>query len=134
MAGQVVDTESAREFMKEALSRISEQETAAIVGELREKSRRFRAHLRGDLDEASLRALLRGVFSTRRSANTVIEKNPSLRDRIRALVRGDGSTAARFREFCDSLDGVDDSVRFDLASEILHYDEPDEYWLWTRWM
>ena len=136
MPGQVVDTESAREFMKEALSRISEDEMAALVCELREKSRRFRALLgSGDaLDEASLRRVLRSVFSTRRSADTVLAKNPGLRDDVRDLLHGEGSTALRFRTFCESLAGVDDSVRFDLASELLHYHDPDDYWLWTRWM
>ena len=76
MPGQVVDTESAREFMKEALSRISEEEMDAIVSELRDKSRRFHAR----------------------------------------------------------LDGVDDTIRFDLAGELLHYNQPDDYWLWNRWM
>lgn len=138
MAGQVVDTESAREFMKEALSRISEEEMAAMVGELGDKSRRFRARLeRGriaELDEASLGSILQSVFSTRRSAKAVLERNPGLREQIAELLHGGGSTASRFQQFCESLQGVEDSVRFDLASELLHYNQPEQYWLWTRWM
>jgi hypothetical protein len=140
MSGQVVDTESAREFMKEALSRISEEEMDAIVSELRDKSRRFQAllgpgALRG-LDEKGLRHILRSIFSTRRTTPAILQKNGAgaLRDRIGELLYGGGSTAARFEEFCSRLDGVDDSIRFDLASELLHYNQPEEYWLWNRWM
>ena len=138
MPGQVVDTESAREFMKEALSRISEEEMAAIVGELREKSRRFQARLDSEriheLDEAELRKVLRSIFSTRRSADALVGRNPRLRHHAAELLHGPGPTASRFQRFCDSLEADEDSVRFDLASELLHYHAPDEHWLWTRWM
>jgi len=140
MPGQVVDTESAREFMKEALSRISGEETEAIVSALRDKSRRFQALLDRDalrgLGEEGLRRILRSVFSTRRTTPTILRENgvDALRDRIGELLYGGRNTAARFEEFCARLDGVDDSIRFDLASELLHYNQPEEYWLWNRWM
>jgi hypothetical protein len=138
--GQIVDTESAREFMKEALSRISTEEMDALVSELREKSRRFGERLGRDrvasLGEEDLHALLRSVFSTRRAAGTLITKTgvDALRGAIADLLYGSGRTSERFQGFCDSLQGVDDGVRFDLASELLHYNDPDDYWLWTRWM
>jgi hypothetical protein len=140
MAGQVVDTESAREFMKEALSRISEMEMQAIVAELAEKSRRFRwllAHDRlGSLREDDLVRLLRSIFSTRRGAAAVLRANGAepLREEIAELLYGAGATPVRFERFCDRLRGVEDSARFDFASELLHYNNPDELWLWTRWM
>jgi len=140
MPGQVVDTESAREFMKEALSRISEEEMDAIVAELRDKSRRFHARLDQAalpaLDEEGLRHILRSIFSTRRTTPAIVQKQGAevLRDRIGELLYGGGNTAARFVEFCARLDGVDDTIRFDLASELLHYNQPDDYWLWNRWM
>jgi hypothetical protein len=140
MPGQVVDTESAREFMKEALSRISESEMQAIVAELVEKSHRFQALLTEDrlveLGEDDLRRVLRSVFSTRRTAGEILRANgtEALRDHIRELLYGAGTTPGRFQTFCQRLQAVDDTVRFDLGSELLHYNEPEEYWLWTRWM
>ncbi|MBI2962627.1 MAG: hypothetical protein HYY35_02640 [Deltaproteobacteria bacterium] len=137
---QLVDTESAREFMKEALSRISAEEMDAMVAQLRAKSRRFQERLRPEripgLGADEIRALLRGVFSARRAAGVLLDETgvDTVRDGIGRLLYGPGSTAARFREFCGLLRGIDDSVRFDLASELLHYNDPDEYWLWTRWM
>lgn len=137
---QVVDTESAREFMKEALSRISVEEMDAIVSELRAKSGRFRERLRREriagLGADDLRELLRNVFSTRRAAGSLLDETgvDTVRDGIARLLYGSGSTAARLQEFCDLLRGIDDSARFDLASELLHYNDPEHYWLWTRWM
>jgi len=29
---------------------------------------------------------------------------------------------------------VPESIRYDLASECLHYTDPARYWLWTRWV
>jgi hypothetical protein len=43
--------------------------------------------------------------------------------------------ADRFAGFVMSLpEELDLRVRRDLATEILHFVEPDIYWLWTRWM
>ena len=44
----------------------------------------------------------------------------------------------RLEEFAELIDGigrdVPDDVGQDLGSEILHFTDPDRYWLWTRWM
>jgi hypothetical protein len=140
MPGQIVDTESAREFMREARSKISTEEMEAIAGELAEKSRRFGALLAKDrveaLDADDLRRLFRSIFSTRRSVPALLRENRP--DRLRAsigdLLYGGGPVATRFEHFVDALEGVDSTARFDSASELLHYVRPEEHWLWTRWM
>jgi hypothetical protein len=33
-----------------------------------------------------------------------------------------------------SCTGVPETIRYDLAGELLHYTSPDRWWLWTRWM
>lgn len=140
MPGQIVDTESAREFMREARAKISTEEMEGIAAELAEKSRRFAARLGpdriGTLDEDDLRRIFRSIFSTRRSIAPLLRENPPevLRERMGELLYGDGPIAARFQRFVDVLEGVDPSARFDSASEILHYARPEEHWLWTRWM
>lgn len=140
MTGQVVDTESAKEFMKEALEKISPEEMDAIALELEEKSRRFQALLGqervGGLTEGELRGVLRSIFSTRRRAGEVLKANGTspLQRLIADLLYGGGSIGGRFQFFCDNLKGVEETVPFDLASELLHYTFPQEYWLWTRWM
>ncbi len=138
--GQVVDTESAREFLKEALARVSDAELGAIADEVEVKSRRFRQLLGRDglaaLGEDRLRAILRSVFSTRRRADELLQTvgSDALRDRILQLLYGDGPLPARFQAFHDGLDTPHEHIRFDLPAELLHYSAPDDYWLWTRWM
>lgn len=137
----MVDTESARAFMVEAMSRISEEEREAIELELAAKSRRFETlcdpQALAEAGEAQLRWLLRSVFSTRRAAGVILRDNgvSALRGRIFDLLYGDAALAVRFQQFCQTLAGVGSAtVGFDLASELLHYALPGRYWLWTRWM
>lgn len=141
-AGQIVDTDAAREFMREALAKVDEAELGAIVGELEGKHRAFRAFLAPErvapgLDAPDVRRLLRSVFATRRHADEILagpaaatriaaalvgllDPAPPVGPRIDAFVRD----AALPREFWST----------DLASECLHFSDPERYWLWTRWM
>lgn len=138
--GQVVDTESAREFMREALAKIEAEELQAICGEVANKSRWFQQKLGREvisgLSWEDYSSLLRRVFSTRRRADTITERFrlEDLRNWTRDLLYGDGQLKARFQNFADKLDGFEDSVQRDFASEILHFTDPERYWLWTRWM
>ncbi len=138
--GQVVDTPSALEFMHEALEKITEEELSAIVAELREKSRRFRALLAPErlpeLDAGQFTALLRSVFSTRRQVAAILAQTDesTFRGAAGALLHGPGPLAERFDAFCGHLEPLDVATRCDLASECLHYWDVDRYWLWTRWL
>jgi len=140
MTGPVVDTASAQEFMREALARITPSELDAIADELEVKHRRFRALLgpeRGQpLSEEELRALLRSVFATRRRVKGLAEQVglEPLAAAVRDLVAADGPVEQRFQDFVDPLAPVSETIRYDLASECLHYTDPARYWLWTRWV
>jgi hypothetical protein len=138
--GQIVDTPSALEFMREALEKITEEELSTIVAELRYKSQRFR-HLFAQetlpkLDEAVFHALLRSIFSTRRSVTRIMEQVSvvSFRDALGDLLHGTQSLNARFDAFCERVEPLDLSIRCDLAGECLHYWDFESYWLWTRWL
>ena len=140
LEGQVVDTESAREFMKEALTKIDPNELDEVAEELAEKSRRFAALL-GDpsahpLDDAALLPIFKSIFSVRRKAGAILDKSGGrMGGWIADLLHGDGAPAERFETFCGKLP-ADSSLTLghDLAGELLHYTEPEKYWLWTRWM
>jgi hypothetical protein len=141
MSGPVVDTESAREFMREALAQVSESEQAAIASDLAVKHDRFHGLLcepgcGARLSVEDLRFLLRSVFATRRRARDIVES--PLAGRLPAwiedLVHSPAPLEARFQAFCDRLEGLPEAVRHDLASELLHFTFPDDYWLWTRWV
>jgi hypothetical protein len=139
-SGQVVDTESAQEFMKEALGKITEAELGLIAGELETKSQRFQALLSQTtietLTKDQLRALLRSVFSTRRRADELLGQfgAEGLRRRIRSLLYGPEPLPARFQMFYDSVGTAHEHIRFDMAGELLHYTFPEDCWLWTRWV
>lgn len=140
--GQIVDTETAREFMQETLARITPAELAAIAGEVEVKHERFRALLgrceapSGVLGEGELRRLLRSVFATRRRAGEVLGQVGAerLAAWIAELLGGGIPADRRLETFHDRLEGLPSSLRWDLGSEVLHYTDPERYWLWTRWV
>jgi len=138
MSTQVVDTESAREFMREAMGNISVEDQHAIAGELQRKHDRFREWLGapGRLRPDQLHSLLRSIFSTRRRVREFLE-GPAASDlpaAIDALLHSGEPLDARFQSFCDRMASMPETIRHDLASELLHFTFPDQYWLWTRWV
>jgi hypothetical protein len=114
------------------------------------------------LSEIQLRGLLRAVFATRRRAGQILigVGAERLKTAIGQLLHNPGPVEARFQQFVDSLTGFVGDVRLlrpkkssdsrakqsaeeaalkenifcDLGSELLHFTNPDDYWLWTRWI
>ncbi len=133
--GQVVDTPSAQEFMREAMEKITLAELDAIEQEVTAKSARFQERLAPDriaqLSDEELHSLLHLIFAVRRKKDFA---NGTLREQLHQLIYGDVELATRFQTFCDGLPQLDANIRYDFASELLHYTRPDDYWLWTRWM
>jgi len=157
--GQVVDTETAQEFIAQALEKAARAELGDIVSELERKSARFRELLApgplAALERAQLRGILRSIFATRRQADAIIDVMgvEGLRNSFMYLLYDAAPLAERFRGFVDCLSGFWGDIRLarsatpgqpeadfpenilcDLASELLHFTEPDTRWLWTRWM
>ena len=138
--GQVVDTETAKEFMKETLERVDPNELSAICAAVEAKSTWFRETFARDavaeLSADDWQEGLRRVFSTRGKPRQQLAALDlaDVRARVTALLWGPGEAAARFQQFADNLDGISDSVSRDFASELLHFADPEKNWLWTRWM
>ena len=157
--GQVVDTETAREFMAQALEKAERAQLGDIVAELEAKSARFKQLLAREavtgLSREQLRFTLRSVFATRRKADALIEVMGAeqLRAAMSELLYGPDALAQRFQLFVDALSGymgdarlspkvlpgkenadLPENILCDFASELLHFTAPDDYWLWTRWM
>lgn len=114
------------------------------------------------LTEKQLRDLLRTVFATRRRADKILAGigPEELKAAIYQLLNEAGSVEERFQQFVDTMTGFVGDVRMlrpqkstdsrakqsaeeaalkenvfcDLGSELLHFTNPDEYWLWTRWI
>jgi hypothetical protein len=140
MAGQVVDTESAGEFMRETLEKVSRDDLAAVAKLLDEKSTGFAALLGSpgqacSLDRVDLRRVLRSIFSTRRKVDAILDGvGPErLGVAIDDLLHGPGVITERFAAF-DAVLAEYPEPGFDLPSELLHFTAPDRWWLWTRWM
>ena len=137
---EVVDTETAREFMKETLDVVDIEELARIATELCAKSRLFDERLGGDrwrdLSEKGYAELVERIFSARRKRKAFHEqfRFEEMRDWIGELIHGGDDVQARFQTFVDRTDALPEKTRCDFASELLHFTAPDKHWLWTRWM
>lgn len=83
---------------------------------------------------------LRWVFSSRRKSKVILNTLglAGLSEGVEMLLRGQGSEGKRLEFFHETMLGVGRGVSpttgFDLGSELLHFSNPDRYWLWTRWM
>ncbi len=137
---QLIDLETAKEFMKEILEKANKDDLIAIASELEEKSAFFQSKLGKDnigfLDKDDLAMIFRNIFATRRRVNAIMEAHSvnNLKQAISELIHGEEKTDVRFQQFYDHLGELDSSMKCDLAGELLHYTNPDKYWLWARWM
>ncbi len=138
--GQVVDTLSASEFMREVMQKISLEELDAIERRVNAKSELFQQTLSRDrmdsLTHDELHGVLRQIFCIRRRLDAIHEQHPhdALSRLIAELLYGEADLPVRFQTFCDAFKRLDESLTYDFASELLHFTDPDRYWLWTRWM
>ena len=140
MGGQVVDTSSAAEFMRETLEKVSAEDLAAVGTLLERKRAGFAERLAAPgqaraLPREELRLVLRSMFSTRRKVDAILDGVGAerLAAGIDDLLHGPDLLPDRFDAF-DSLMTDFPDPGFDLPGEILHFTDPDRYWLWTRWM
>jgi hypothetical protein len=126
--------------MREAMNKISLEDLDGIEREVGAKSARFQETLAEDklarLSHDELQPTLKQIFAIRRHLPQVFDGRDETRlgEEIHDLLYGDAPVAARFQTFCDAFTSLDENMRYDLASELLHFTRPDEYWLWTRWM
>jgi|TARA_B100001971_G_scaffold166057_1_gene156841 hypothetical protein len=136
----VVDSEAAMEFMKEATKLATSTELEDIGLRLEKKSKLFSDLLSedhiSDLTEDEFRQLVGSVFSIKRKANRILKANgfESLQQSITDLLYGEDTIDLRFNRFIDSVHKLDGPMRVNFASELLHFSNPKKYWLWTNWI
>lgn len=137
---QIVDTVTAKEFMKETLERIEEHHLVEIVDALQRKSEVFKHGLDlpaiEKLPEKKLNEIIRHIFSIRRKSKRLFQEveYTDLIKYIGELLHGSDDISKRFQVFCQRLDFLDEHIRYDFAGELLHFTFPDKYWLWCHWM
>jgi hypothetical protein len=138
--GQVVDTDTAKEFMRETLERVDETELARICAEVEAKSAWFRRTFAREalpaLTAEDWAAALERIFSTRGKTRQTLRALDlgEVRASVAELLWGPSDAAARFAAFVDRLPALRDNLGRDFASELLHFTDPEKHWLWTRWM
>jgi len=136
----VVDSESTLEFMKEVTKLASSSELENIGQKLEEKSRLFQSTLNPEaidsMREEDFSKVVGKIFSLRRKSKKLINANgfETLREMIVKLLYGKRSIEKRFNEFVDSIEKIDEKMRINFASELLHFTDPKRNWLWTNWI
>ncbi|MCP3958014.1 MAG: hypothetical protein GY719_09190 [bacterium] len=136
----VVDSEAALEFMKEATKVATGTELEDIGERLEAKSRLFQEILAEErlatLDEADLKRLMAAIFTLRRKAGRLLRANgiEAIREELQELLYGTGPVTERFERFASNLEGLEKAMIVSLASEALHFTDPRRYWLWTYWI
>ena len=126
--------------MKETLEKADKDELVSIASDLENKSRLFKSSLDPDvlpgLNEKEIVALLRTIFSTRRKYNQILLDNPldQLKEGIMDLLHQEKDIQFRFQNFVSRIKEMDKGVKHEFASELLHFYNPDQYWLWSRWI
>lgn len=136
----LIDMEACTEFMQETLSKIDREELVVIADQLKDKSGFFKEHLSKEsipsLKERELTELFKKIFVTRRRSKLLLEKYSAeqFKSGIMDLLYGRDDVEVRFQKFIDDFREIDIYIRFDMAAELLHYTNPEKYWLWSRWL
>lgn len=137
---RVVDAEAALEFMKEATKLATASELEGIGARLADKSARLRAQLAPDriaqLGVDGFTEVASQIFSIRRKAPRLIKANgiEALRGELAALLYGADPISARVDRFTSRITGLEPAMIVALATESLHFIDPERYWLWTHWI
>lgn len=136
--GPVVDTVTAQEFLREVTAKVAPEELAVVAADLERKSTRMRELVGDDpaaMDRDALRGVLRQCFSTRRHADRILTSVgvPRLAGAVAELLHGPAGLASRFDAFTEVIAAAPEGV-VDLPGELLHFTQPDRYWLLTRWV
>ncbi len=138
---EVVDSESSAEFLKEATKLATSRELENIAQRLEAKQELFAELLAprrlAALAKADFVLLLSHVFSIRRKARKLLRLVgvEPFRQQTQELLYGKGDVADRFECFVTAFEGrLDERRAINLASELLHFHDPDQYCLWTNWV
>ena len=137
---EVVDSESALEFMKEATKLATSSDLEDLSERIARKAEFFGRMLEPEklerLTEDEFGLMVRQIFSIGRKSKRLISNNgfENLRNRIQNLLSGDEKLDERFNSFVIGVQGVEEKMRTNFAADLPHLSEPHNYWLWTNWI
>ncbi len=137
---QLIDLDTVKEFMAETLDRVAHKYLIQMADDMEVKSAYFQKVLQEEYlphaTEEEILVLLNLIFSIKRKSKEIINTLGLMpfKEAVRELLYGRKMIEIRFQTFCTKVKLKDKYMRADLASELLHFNMPDKYWLWTRWM
>lgn len=137
---EIVDSESAQEFMKEATKLAKSWELEDIGRRLEQKSILFSAILSREkirsITEEDLAKVAEHIFTIRRKTKRLIKANgfENIKNSLFELLYGEKKIEERVNLFVGSIDSIDMKMRINFAGDILHFTNPNKYWLWTNWI
>lgn len=137
---EVVDSESALEFMKEATKLATSADLEDLSERISIKAELFHRMLHpkklNQLNEDEFGLIVRQIFSIGRKSKRLISANgfEHLRCSMDALINGNEKLEKRFNSFVKEIGGVEEKMRINFAGELLHFSNPQKYWLWTNWI
>jgi hypothetical protein len=137
---ETIDMITVREFMSETMDKVDKNDLTAIAEKLELKSRFFKEKLSKDsfdqLTGDDLRMVFLQIFSVRRRLDKILEKYnwADFKQSIYHLLHDEADITTRFNDFIDAHNQLDIHLSCELAGELLHFNDPDRYWLWSRWM
>ena len=130
-----------QETLNEGLEQIAPADLVAIADDLVKQHQAFNERLGSpeqinalgpeDWDWVAAR-----VTAARRHRQTLGKflKEQEPRDAVRHLLFGAAPPARRVADFVHTLNAPDSRLSLELATGLLHYLQPQEHWLWTRWL
>ena len=127
---EVVDSESALEFMKEATKLATSSDLEDLSERIASKAEFFGRMLEPEklkqLTEDEFGLLVRQIFSIGRKSKRLITANgfENLREQIQNLLNEDEKLDERFDAFVNGVHGVEEKMRINFAGELLHFSNP----------
>jgi hypothetical protein len=137
VAGVEVDVPTAKELIEEIHQHLKVEELHALVDELSVKSSAVRSLLHGEgLDGARVREALEWTFVSRRRTSQIlgVRDDGEIAAWVGGLLAGSDPRPRRLERFCASCGPLSPPAAAELASELLHFNDPARNGLWTRWI
>ncbi|HET9719634.1 MAG TPA: hypothetical protein VFP55_06120 [Solirubrobacteraceae bacterium] len=135
-ASPEVDVPTAKELIEEVHAHVSIDELHRMAAELERKQAALVELLGADITGERLRETLSWTFVARRRASAVLgtRSDHELQVWIGDLLAGDGAAATRLERFSGAAGELGSARAAELGSELMHFTNPTQHRLWTRWI
>lgn len=128
------------ESLEEGLRQVLPEDLVEVADILHQRHIEFallfdQANLPG-FDDNNLRIVCMAVSSTKKSARGMFDAllEQDYKKLLTDLLHGKGAPGERVQRFVENAENFKDSrLALEFATGVLHYTDPEKYWLWTRW-